>query len=227
MPAKLTALVVALGLVVGLGQAHARHPARQRQALLDRARLVRGTIQLHRQMRASSTPVHVSKSSILPDAVATAKKYGDSWTCRSSTELLIKRLAASGLRLKLDSAGKGAFDWGREGKVSYHYFGVDSTSRPKVLLDPTATTNFGRDVQPGGMMLGLLERAGQQQGAPRAARRVARRIARGGIGGLLVLGNASEIAVYRQALEDAARKQARVRRNAERSRVQGTFRPVQ
>ena len=184
-----------------------------------RVKLIRGGIQQHQELRSTMTPVALAKSKILQDSVASAKKYGDSWTCRSSTQLLIKQLGTKGIPLKMDNVGENAFNWGKEGKVSYHYFGVDNLKRPTVLLDATASTNFAQDVQPGGMLLRLLQQAGQQLGQPCAAQRVVRRIARGGAKGLLVLANEAEIAVYRKALDDAARKQVQVTRNRERAQV--------
>jgi hypothetical protein len=203
---------------LGAGPVEARSPF-SRGKMQARVKLIRSGIQQHQQLRSTMTPVVLAKSKILQNSVASAKKYGDSWTCRSSTELLIKQLGRQGIPLKMDSVGKNAFNWGKEGKVSYHYFGVDNPKRPTVLLDATASTNFARDVEPGGMMLGLLQQAGRQLGQPRAAERVVRRIARGGVKGLLVLANEAEIAVYRKALDDAARKQVQVTRNRERAPV--------
>jgi hypothetical protein len=213
-------LLCLLFVFTAMGAAPARaRPFFKRGKVQARVKLIRSGIQQHQQLRSTMAPVAIAKSKILKNSVASAKKYGDSWTCRTSTELLIKQLGNQGIPLKMDSVGKNAFNWGKEGKVSYHYFGVDNPRRPTVLLDPTASTNFAQDVQPGGMMLGLLQQAGRQLGQPRAAERVARRIARGGVKGLLVLANKAEIDVYRRALDDAAKKQVQVTRNQERAQA--------
>lgn len=182
-------------------------------------------VQQHVQLCSAGTPVFVERSKVLSDAVASSKKYGDSWTCRSSTELLISRLATRGVRLYMDSEGKEAFEWGEAGKVSYHYFGVDNPGKPTVLLDPTACANFGRDVHPGGLMLGILQRVGQRLGHPLAAQSVARKVASGGTNGLLVLASKAEIAVFRAALDEAAHFQVRVHRTRERATPEACAQP--
>lgn len=189
-------------------------PASARTGRLDgRARsLIRTAISSHFRLLQSRAPLPLPKSKILSDQVAANKKYGDSWTCRGSTCMLIDKMRGKGPALVLDSVGKNAFRWGNEGLVSYHYFGVDNPRRPSVLLDPTAVSNFARDVAPGGMLRGLLAAEGRKRGDPKAAERVTRRIARGGINGLLVLANPNEIAVYKGALEQAARYKSRMQR---------------
>lgn len=182
-----------------------------------RAQMMRTGIHLHRRLSTQKHTVKMPKSAVLTDKAAASKKYADSWTCRESSKLLIKQMAGKNVKMQLDSSGKNAFRWGDEGLVSYHYYAVDNPQKPTVLLDPTATSNFGRDAQPGGMMHSLLAQAGKNQGQPKAAERVARRIAKGGVDGLLVLGNQHEISVYREALELAAKKRAEVTRNAERA----------
>jgi hypothetical protein len=181
-----------------------------------RAQLIRSGIQIHRGLRRAGVPTPLPPSNVLPDAVSRAKRYGDSWTCRSSSCMLSSKLAGAGQALAVDSVGKNAFRWGREGRVSYHYFGVDNVARPTVLLDPTAVTNFANDVRPGGLLHRLLDQAGQRMGQASAAQRVAWRIAKGGFDGLLVLASPAEIAVYKEALEQAAALRAHVTRNAER-----------
>ncbi len=83
------------------------------------------------------------------------------------------------------------------------------------MLDPTACTNFARDVQPGGLMLGLFRRVGRALGRPLAAQSVVRKLVNGGVGGLLVLTREAEIAVFRAALDEAARFKVRVQRSRE------------
>lgn len=217
-------VTLAVALLAAAGSVHARTPRRgitpdQRQQTLRRVKLIRSGIQLHRGLRQRGARIAMPRSSVLSDSTAAAKKYGDSWTCRESTRMLVSRLSRTrGCKLKLDSAGKNAFRWGNEGLVSFHYFGVDSIRRPTVLLDPTGPSNFKRDVQPGGMLRQLLDQAGARLGMQKAARRVTNRIARDPFGGLLVLANPQEIAVYKEALEQAGRRQAEMTRNAERAR---------
>jgi len=103
----------------------------------------------------------------------------------------------------MDSVGKNAFRWGKEGLVDYHYFGVDNLRRPTLLVDPTASSNFAIQVGPGGLLQGYLKQAAARLGDPRAAQRVIRRIARGGSNGLLVLTRPTDIAIYREALDRA------------------------
>jgi len=178
-----------------------------------RIRTIRTAILAHRALSGTRTPL--PSSSVLTDKVAAGKTYGDSWTCRSSTTLLLDRLARSNVQLRMVSDGKNTFRWGKEGSVSYHYFAVDNPKRPSLLVDPTASSNFGAYCQPGGMMHGLLAEAGQRLGQPRAAARVAHRIARGSAGGLLVLTQPADIAVYREALTQAARRATQSARTAQ------------
>jgi hypothetical protein len=126
-------------------------------------------------------------------------------------------LTLDGRSLTVDSSGANTFRWGKEGLVSYHYYGVDDPRRPSVLVDPTAATNYGRDAKPGGLLHLLLGGAGRDLGYPRAAEAVAGRIVRAGDTGLLVLANPAEIAVYRGALERAAQMcRGAMTRDAER-----------
>lgn len=191
----------------------------QRLAPLAQARtracLIKSCRTLHRELLG--TPLPLPESSVLPDEVARAKTYGASWTCRDSTRLLIERLAAAGQRLVLDSSGKEAFEWGSEGKVSFHYYGVDDLRRPRLLADATAMSNFSADVQPGGLMRRYLEEAGLELGKPAAARRVLQRMLAARSGDLLILTRPSEIAVYKDALERAASRLRAMRRDAERA----------
>lgn len=194
----------------------ALRPNRVRSKHRVRANAIRSGISMHKMLKQTKTAVDLAQSNILSNDVAKGKKYSDSWTCRSSSRLLIQNLSRQRVNLKLDSAGQNTFKWGKEGWVSYHYYAVDNPKRPTVLLDPTAFSNFGRDAQPGGMLHQLLGEAGRSLGQPKAAERVAQRIARPGFEGLLVLANQPEIAVYKDALERAARTRAQVTRNAER-----------
>jgi len=194
-------------LLAGSASAQSRVP--------QRLGLIRGVVRAHQTLRHANTAVPLPSSTILSDRVASAKTYGDSWTCRSSTCLLIQRAGQRNVRLEMDSVGKNAFKWGKEGSVSYHYFGVDNLRRPTLLVDPTASSNFGRDARPGGLLHGLLTQAGAKLGQPRAAQRVARRIAGGGVNGLLVLTRTADIGVYREALEQAV-KQLEMTRNSQR-----------
>ena len=187
-------------------------PARG-QVPASRIRTIRTAIRAHRALTGTPTPL--PSSSVLTNTVAAGKTYGDSWTCRSSTTLLLDRLARTNVRLKMVSDGKNTFKWGREGSVSYHYFAVDNPRRPSLLVDPTASSNFGSYCRPGGMMHGLLTEAGQKLSQPGAAARVARRIARGSASGLLVLTQPADIAVYREALTQAARRATQSARTAE------------
>ena len=186
-------------------------PHRQRASTIHQA------VMVHQRLVHAGKKVKIPRSKILKNDVAAAKKYADSWTCRSSTQMLLKKLSGTAVKLTLDSSGKGTFDWGKEGKVSYHYYAVDDPGRPTLLVDPTAGSNFSVDARPDGLLHGLLRDAGKALHQPNAAERVARRIARGGIDGLLVLANQADIAVYRHALEAAARiKTGGVTRDAER-----------
>jgi len=182
-----------------------------------RTRTIRAGITVHRSLVHKKTAVKMPRSNVIKNQVAAQKKYADSWTCRESTRMLLKKIGrAGGLKLTLDSSGKGAFDWGAEGKVSFHYYAVDNQASPRLLLDPTASSNFASDARPGGMLHGLLRDAGARLGQRHAAERVARRIARGGIDGLLVLANQADIAVYQDALEAAARIRTGMQRDAQR-----------
>jgi len=119
--------------------------------------------------------------------------------------MLSRFLALQGQNLTLDSSGRNTFHWGKEGWVSYHYYGVDDPKQPTILVDPTAASNYGRDARPGGLLHLLLSEAARDLGHPRAGETVARRIVGAGGQGLLVLAHPAEIAVYREALERAAR----------------------
>lgn len=182
------------------------------------AQSIRTGITTHKGLIRSNAPVTMPRSDILSNTVAARKLYGDSWSCRESSRLLVKTLANKSVRMSLDSSGKNAFKWGNEGWVDYHYYLVDNAARPTILLDPTASSNFARDARAGGLMHGFLMEAGRAQGKTKAAQRLARRIERGGIGGLLVIANQPEISVYKDALERAARLKAEVTRNAETAR---------
>ncbi len=173
-----------------------------------RANTIRTAIKVHKSLVSRKTAVKMPQSKILKNHVAAAKKYADSWTCRESSRMLLKKLTGTDVKLTLGSSGKGAFDWGAEGKVSYHYYAVDNQAAPKLLIDPTAASNFAVDARPKGMMHNLLKEAGKRLGQPKAAARVTRRLARGGIQGMLVLANPADIAVYRDALDAAGRMQA-------------------
>ncbi len=169
-----------------------------------RLRVLRTTLRTHSQLKRSGLPLPLPKSNVLSNQTAAKKRYADSWTCRESSRTLIATLGGKGVKLQLDSSGKNAFDWGREGKVSYHYYAVDSSTRPTLLVDPTAGSNFRNDAKQGGMLHGLLHRVATQLGQPaKVADTIARRV-RKGRDGLLVLTRASEIDVYRAALEKAA-----------------------
>jgi hypothetical protein len=162
-------------------------------------------------------PLRLPESKVLSHDAARAKTYASSWTCRESSRLLIEKLAASGQKLELDSSGKNAFQWGNEGFVSFHYYAVDSTSQPRLLVDPTASSNFAMDVQPGGLMRQYLDEAGRTLGTPRAAKQVLRRMLASRSGDLLILDRPAEIAVYRDALERAASRQRAMTRDVQRS----------
>jgi hypothetical protein len=169
-----------------------------------RLKLLRTTLRTHTQLKRSNLALPLPKSNILGDKTAAAKQYADSWTCRESSRALVRTLGQKGVKLKLDSSGKKAFDWGKEGKVSYHYYAVDSTRKTTLLVDPTAGSNFKNDAKRGGMLHGLLHRAATQLGQPAAvADKIARRV-RTGRDGLLVLTRTNEIDVYRSALDQAA-----------------------
>jgi hypothetical protein len=190
------------GVLQRLGRKVFRHKHKTRARA--RARVIRRGISAHRHLVHKGPAIKLPKSNVLSSKRAAAKKYADSWTCRASSRLLIRQLKGQRAGLVLDSSGKKTFKWGKEGWVSYHYYAVDDPARPTVLLDPTAVSNFRRDAQPGGMMASLLQKAGEKLKQPKAANRVTRRLARGGIDGMLVLANPGDIAVYREALEQAA-----------------------
>ena len=190
---------------------------RARMVARARASQIRTGIQVHKSLIHSGAAVNMPQSEILSNKVAAKKVYGDSWSCRESSRLLSTSLVHRKVKMTLDSSGKNAFKWGNEGWVDYHYYLVDNASRPTVLLDPTASSNFARDARSGGLMYNFLMEAGRSLGQNKAASRLARRIHRGGIGGLLVIANQPEIAVYKDALERAARLKAQVTRNAERN----------
>jgi hypothetical protein len=190
-----------------------RQSPEPRRAKID---LLRRVVTSHRELRAGGAAVHLPSSDILSDPVASSKRYGDSWTCRESTRLLLRHLEGGGLTL--DSVGRRAFRWGQEGWVDYHYFAVDNPRRPTLLVDPTASSNFAADARPGGLLHRFLEEAGQKRGQGVLAARIARRIERGGARGLLVLFGESEVAIYREALERAARMASAAAREAERRR---------
>ena len=179
--------------------------ASNKTPLGQRAATIHAGVLVHRRLLRAGKKVKLPASQILANKVAASKKYADSWTCRESTRLLLKKLTGAPVKLSLESSGKGTFDWGAEGKVSYHYYAVDNPAHPALLLDPTAGSNFSVDARPGGLLHGLLREAGKNLKQPQAAQRVARRIAGGGIDGLLVLANQADISVYRHALEAAAR----------------------
>lgn len=191
---------------------------RTRAATRAWANKIRTGISSHHGLVRRGASVKMPKSDILNNQVAAQKKYSDSWTCRESSRLLGKTMAACKIQMTVDSSGKKAFKWGTEGWVDYHYYLVDSSAKPTFLLDPTASSNFARDARQGGLMHGLLMEAGQSKSAPKAAARLARRIERGGIGGLLVIANPTEIAIYKDALDRAAKLKAEVTRNAETAR---------
>ena len=191
---------------------------RTRSATRAWATNIRTGITVHRGLVRANATVTIPGSDILSDKVAASKKYGDSWSCRESSRLLNKTLAGSKVKMTMESSGKNAFRWGNEGWVDYHYYLVDSVTRPTVLMDPTASSNFARDARTGGLLHQLLMEAGRAQGHEKAAGRLARRIERGGISGLLVIANGPEISVYKDALERAARLKAEVTRNAETAR---------
>jgi hypothetical protein len=195
-------------------EARQRDPAARADARA-RACLIRACLLTHRALVVAAQPLPLPESDVLSSATACSKRYAASWTCRESSRLLIAKLGR-GRALQLSSSGENAFLWGKEGWVSYHYYAVDDRERPRLLVDPTAASNFRHDVQPGGLLRGFLAEAGRELGQPAAAERVAARILRGGENGLLVLASQSEIAVYRHALESAAALRARVAREAER-----------
>jgi hypothetical protein len=180
-----------------------------------RASLLRGSLQVHRELTRANTPLTMPKSNVLTDEVAASKTYAASWTCRESSRLLIDKLGRQNLKLQLDSSGKNAFLWGNEGWVSYHYYAVDNPKHPTVLVDPTASSNFARDARPGGLLYNFLIESSRDLKRGKAGERVAARVARGGLDGLLLLADAGEIAVYREALERAARLRAQLTRTAE------------
>ena len=64
-----------------------------REVRVSRFEAIRSATRIHSQLRRSRTPVNMAKSKILSNRTAAAKKYGDSWTCRSSTGMLIRQLA--------------------------------------------------------------------------------------------------------------------------------------
>lgn len=199
-------------LAARLGLASPRAQAR------ERASLIRSCLVTHRGLVAAGKPLPLPESGILGSETARAKTYASSWTCRESTRLLLGSLGSLGGRsLVLDSSGKNAFLWGKEGWVSFHYYAVDNPKRPTLLVDPTASSNFRMDVQAGGLLRSLLDEAARDLGQPQtAADQIARRIDRGGSNGLLVLARPGEIAVYREALERAARLRKAATRDAER-----------
>lgn len=183
----------------------------------QRTSTIRTTISAHRKLLGKGKRIKLPRSAVLSNSAAANKKYADSWTCRASTRMLLKKLSGSAVKLTLDSSGKGAFNWGAEGKVSFHYYATDNPARPTILLDPTAGSNFAADARPGGLLHTLLKDAGRKFNQPKAAERVARRVARGGVDGLLVLANQADITVYRAALEEAARiKRGSASRDIER-----------
>jgi hypothetical protein len=169
-----------------------------------RGALIRTTMELHKSLVAARVPLTLPQSDVLKERER-QRLYSASWTCRSSTELLIAQLKQRKLTLQLSSSGENTFRWGKEGLVSYHYYAVDDPARPSLLVDPTAASNFGaNDIRTGGLLRGLLASAGRKLGEPRAAERVVTRLQRAGDSGLLVLANRAEIDVYREALERAA-----------------------
>ncbi len=188
---------------------------RARTATRVWANKIRTGISTHHGLVRRGALVKMPQSDILTNKVAAQKKYSDSWTCRESSRLLGKTMAACKVQMTVESSGKKAFKWGKEGWVDYHYYLVDSAAKPTILLDPTGSSNFAKDARQGGLMRGLLAEAGQARGAPKAAARLADRIQRGGIGGLLVIANPTEIGIYKDALDKAARLKAEVTRNAE------------
>ncbi len=196
-------------LAARLGLASPRTQAR------ERASLIRSCLVTHRGLVAAGKPLPLPESEVIESGRARAKTYAASWTCRESTRLLLGSLG--GRSLVLDSSGKNAFLWGKEGWVSFHYYAVDDPKRPSLLVDPTASSNFRLDVQAGGLLRTLLDEAARDLGQPQAtADRIARRIDRGGQNGLLVLARPGEIDVYREALERAARMRKAATRDAER-----------
>jgi hypothetical protein len=171
-----------------------------------RATLVRTTSQLHASLVRAKVPLTLPPSDVLMENER-QRVYSASWTCRSSTELLLEQLKRRNLdgKLQIASSGQKTFNWGKEGWVSYHYYAVDDPTRPTLLVDPTAASNFGVDgVRPGGLLRELLGEAGRRLAQPGAADRVVARLVRAGDRGLLVLTNRAEIDVYREALERAA-----------------------
>lgn len=215
-PLRLSVLLVLMALAAS---AEARPLFAKRSPAPGQRQLLRQGLKIHRTLAKAQTPLPLPKSGVLADSVARAKTYAQSWTCRESSRLLIAKLGEAGCRLQLDSSGKNTFDWGAEGKVSYHYYGVDDLRRPTVLLDPTASSNFARDAQPHGLLHGFLGDAAKQLGqADKTAQKIARRVAKGSAQSLLVLTRPEEIAVYKLALELAAQRRAEVTRNAERAR---------
>ncbi len=188
---------------------------RTRVATKAWAKNIRQGIVVHKGLVRRNASITMPQSAILDNKVAAKKKYGDSWSCRESSRLLIKSLAGCRVKMNLGSSGKKAFKWGNEGWVDYHYYVVDNAAKPTILLDPTASSNFAKDARTGGLLHGFLMEAGRAKGKTKAAQRLARRIELGGIGGLLVIANQAEISVYKDALERAARRKAEVTRNAE------------
>jgi hypothetical protein len=212
-----------LALVLLVGPALRPAAAGPLQILRDRlvahraqASLVRSCRTVHAGLQG--VPLRLPESQVLASDAARAKTYGSSWTCRESSRLLIEKLAAGGQTLQLDSSGKNAFRWGNEGFVSFHYYAVDSTPQPRLLVDPTASSNFAMDVQPGGLMRQYLDEAGRTLGTPGAATQVLRRMLVSRSGDLLILDRPAEIAVYREALERAASRQRAMTRDAGRAR---------
>lgn len=209
--ARLSHAVVVLSVLLIAASSSAQTPAPRAK---PRLRVLRTTLRTHTQLKRSGLALPLPKSNILSNQTAAKKRYADSWTCRESSRALVAALGGKGVKLKLDSSGKNAFDWGKEGKVSYHYYAVDSSRRPTLLVDPTAGSNFKNDAQQGGMLHSLLHRAATQLGQPaKVADKIARRV-RKGRDGLLVLTRTHEIDVYRAALDQAAAMVAH--RDAER-----------
>jgi hypothetical protein len=202
-PLSLSALAARLGLASPRAQAR------------ERASLIRSCLVTHSALVTAGKPLPLPESGVLGSETARAKTYAASWTCRESTRLLLGSLG--GRSLVLESSGKNAFLWGKEGWVSFHYYAVDDPRRPTLLVDPTASSNFRMDVQAGGLLRSLLDEAARDLGQGQAAAdRIARRIDRGGPNGLLVLARPGEIAVYREALERAAKLRKAATRDSER-----------
>jgi hypothetical protein len=157
------------------------------------------------RLRAARVDIKLEPGGEVPDDKAKEKRYGDSWTCRNSTNALRAALGDQGIHLKLDSSGKKVFNWGAEGLVDFHYYAVDSLSNPRVLVDPTASSNFARDARPDGLIFRILLKTGKAMGDAQAAVDIAKRIETNSGNGLLILNDPTQILIFKGAMEQAAK----------------------